>query len=216
MAIKCADSGVLQGKSLLNDEFTLTAFKNNLGRFPVVHIASHFSLSPGNETDSFMLLGDSANGERTLSIAKLREEFKTKFVGVDLLTLSACNTAMTAGEKSNGLEIEGFGAFAQKQGAKSVMATLWEVADDSTRVLMVNFYKLYESGKISKAEAVRQSQIALLKGNGVIKVENKKPRSGVYKADGEKSDQTPFVYNEKLPYEHPFFWSPFILIGNWR
>ena len=214
-AAKCATGGVLEGKSLLDDEFTLTAFRNNLGRFSVIHIASHFSLNAGNETDSYLLLGG-AGGERKLSIAQLREQFKTKFVGVDLLTLSACNTAMTAGDKSNGLEIEGFGTFAQKQGAKSVMATLWEVADDSTRILMTDFYRLYESGKISKVEAVRQAQIALLTGKSGANGENKTERSGIRKPNDEKSDQPAFVYNEEKPYEHPYFWSPFILIGNWR
>ncbi|MCY7375030.1 MAG: tetratricopeptide repeat protein, partial [Pyrinomonadaceae bacterium] len=127
-------NGIISGRILPDEKFSLIDFKANLGRYKIVHIASHFSLNAGNETDSFLLLGEGKTpADRKLSLAAVREQFAAKFVGVELLTLSACNTAMTAGNKSNGLEVEGFGALAQRQGAKSVLATLWAVADSSTR-----------------------------------------------------------------------------------
>jgi CHAT domain-containing protein/Tfp pilus assembly protein PilF len=209
-------SGVISGRSLLDEEFSLQAFKNNLGRYAVVHVASHFSLNPGNEIDSYLLLGSGAtNAERKLTLDIVRNEFTTKFVGVELLTLSACNTAMTAGEKSNGGEIEGFGALAQKEGARSVLATLWSVADPSTRDLMMNFYRLVESDKqLSKAQALRRAQLGLL--NGAHQDEAAaRFRSDLVEAS-KTASSSPFQKDTKAPYAHPFYWSPFVLYGNWR
>ena len=111
------------------------------------------------------------------------------FGGVDILTLSACNTA-SAGADADGKEVEGFAEIAQEQGARSVVASLWAVADNSTRSLMEAFYRnrVTPPGK-SKAEALREAQVALLTG----------------KAGGPAR-----------PYAHPFYWAPFVLVGNWR
>ena len=81
------------------------------------------------------------------------------FNHIDLITLSACNTAM----QGNGSEIEGFGALAQKQGAKSVLATLWPVADVSTGILMQKMYQFRaENPKCTKIEALQIAQKYLL------------------------------------------------------
>ena len=84
--------------------------------------------------------------------------------------------------KANGREIEGFGGFAQRQGAKAVLATLWPVADKSTGLFMKNMYELRQKKDLTKAEALQQAQIA-------------------------------FIISKH--YSHPFFWGPFILMGNW-
>jgi CHAT domain-containing protein len=68
------------------------------------------------------------------------------------------------GSNGTGSEIEGFGAIAMVEGAKSVIATLWSVADVSTSLLMREFYLLREEQKLPKAEALRQVQMALLTG----------------------------------------------------
>ena len=83
---------------------------------------------------------------------------------MNLLTLSACETALS-GEKANGVEVESFGVIAQRQGAEAVMATLWPVADVSTPLLMREFYRLRETiSGMTKAEALRRPQVALLAG----------------------------------------------------
>src|SRR2546422_10263014 len=125
----------------------------------VVHIASHFQFQPGNETNSALLLGDGS----FLSLAQIKS-LPNVFGGVELLTLSACNTA-TGGSGANGKEVEGFGVLAQRQGAKAVVASLWPVADRSTKLLMQEFYRLREAkGSTTKIEALRQAQIELLRG----------------------------------------------------
>jgi len=173
-------TGVLPGRLLLDEQFTEEAMRAALRQqYPLVHIASHFRFHPGNETDSFLLLGDGAR----LTLAEIKTA-SNLFAGVELLALSACNTGV-GGEDAEGKEVEGFGALAQRQGAKAVVATLWSVADASTRELMQRFYQLRQAQpEMTKAEALRQAQLALLRGES--------------------------------QYAHPFYWAPFILIGNWK
>jgi CHAT domain-containing protein len=76
----------------------------------------------------------------------------------------------------------GLAGIAVRLGAKSTLATLWAINDRSTSVLMDQFYSQLAQKKVTKAEALRQAQLALL-----------------------KSPQ----------YQHPYFWAPFILVGNW-
>ncbi len=204
--------GVFKGLMLRDEEFTLTGFQNNLGKTAVVHIASHFSLNAGNETDSYLLLG---GGEtRRFSLDNLK---KTRLDNIELLTLSACNTAMTSGANSSGVEVEGFGALAQKQGAKTVLATLWAVADDSTGELMSEFYKILETDpNTGKAEALRKAQLKMIGGEYKTSEESAKKRSDLINLSGENTNQPKFETDKNAPFAHPYFWSPFVLIGNWK
>ena len=168
--------GILPGEIYFDDQFNAAQLRTALDkRLPVLHIASHFVFQPGTEADSFLVLGD---GSR-LSLAELK---RFRFRDVDLITLSACETAVGGGKDANGREIEGFGVLAQRQGAKGVLATLWPVADESTGALTQALYRIRQSSPdVTKAEALRQAQLELLRGK----------------------------------YAHPFFWAPFILMGNW-
>jgi CHAT domain-containing protein/Tfp pilus assembly protein PilF len=179
------DKGILPGKVLLNEAFTLQSLRDTLGQrqHQVLHLATHFKLRPGNERHSFLLLG---NG-KTLNLGELNQR-RYRFRGIDLLTLSACNTAMgTVKAKADGAEIESFGTIAQKKGAKAVLATLWQVNDTSTSALMQDFYQRRE--QVSKIKALRQAQLAFIQGQ--IK-----------------------SATSKTPYHHPYHWAAFILMGN--
>ncbi len=209
-------TGVFGGKNLSDGEFTFESFRLHLGRYPIVHIASHFSLNAGTESDSYLLLGGGqTTEERKLSISAVREKLDLKFNGTELLVLSACNTAMSSGENSSGAEIEGFGALAQEQGARTVLASLWSVADDSTRDLMTEFYEqLKQNPKTGKAEALRKSQIALL--NGKYKPGEIPLWRGTAVFSLGETKQSAFKTDANAPFAHPFYWSPFVLFGNWR
>jgi CHAT domain-containing protein len=198
--VKNGDLGVIPGEIHLNAAFTTKTLLQSASRNPVVHIASHFKFTPGTETDSFLLLGD---GSRlTLDMVRKGPAFRN----TELLTLSACETAM--GSDSTGSEIEGFGAIAMERGAKSVIATLWSVADDSTSLLMKEFYRLKEEKNLPKVEALRQAQLSLL--NGTIRP----PPQQDSPADGdEKSERRA---DQLQSYAHPYFWAPFIMMGNWK
>ena len=204
-------TGVLPGSIKLDEAFTQEAMLTELRkRNPVVHIASHFRFQPGNETNSALLLGDG----NFLSLAQIKS-LPNVFAGVDLLTLSACNTA-TGGSGANGKEVEGFGVLAQRQGAKAVIASLWPVADRSTKNLMQEFYKLREAkADVTKVEALRQAQIKLLRGELQVTGETLAARSIIHEED--KAVNLPkFKIDPKAPYAHPYYWAPFILIGNWK
>jgi hypothetical protein len=92
-----SQSGVLPGVIKLDEAFTQEAMLAGLRqRPPVVHVASHFQFSPGNEINSALLLGDGS----FLSLAQIKSLLNV-FGGVELLTLSACNIA-TGGSGANG------------------------------------------------------------------------------------------------------------------
>jgi len=206
-------SGVLPGTIRLDEAFTQESMLSGLRqRPPVVHVASHFQFSPGNETNSALLLGDGT----FLSLAQIKS-LPNVFGGVELLTLSACNTA-TGSSGANGKEVEGFGVLAQRQGAKSVVASLWPVADRSTKLLMQEFYRAREAQQgQSKIAALRAAQLKLLRGeiagdagqSGSRQITHEDPKPG-------EANRQIFKLNPKAPFAHPYYWAPFILIGNWK
>jgi CHAT domain-containing protein len=216
-ASHAAATGVLPGILKLDAAFTAQAMRAALRqRYPVVHIASHFQFRPGNESASFLLLGDGSQ----LPLSELKT-WPSIFAGVDLLTLSACETAMgTATE--DGKEVEGFGVLAQRQGAKAVVATLWPVADASTKVFMQEVYRRRETPPgLLKIEALRQAQLALLHGQHPAEDGAAQAKRGLSVTveehrDGQGSVLPPFPRNPRALYAHPFYWAPFILIGNFK
>jgi CHAT domain-containing protein len=210
---KSNQPGVLPGVVKLDEQFTQEVMLAQLRQRPkVVHIASHFQFSPGNETNSALLLGDGT----FLSLAQIKS-LPNVFGGVELLTLSACNTA-TGGSGANGKEVEGFGVLAQRQGAKAVVASLWPVADRSTKQLMQEFYRSRESQMgMSKIEALREAQLKLLRGE--ITVDTTQSASRQISHDDPKPGEVKrplFKLDPKAPFAHPYYWAPFILIGNWK
>ncbi|MBS1718606.1 MAG: CHAT domain-containing protein [Armatimonadetes bacterium] len=135
---------------------------------------------------SKMLLGDG----KELYLSQIADWGESILGHVDLLCLSACDTAEVIHGGSNaGSEIDSFAGLMMDQGAKAVVATLWPVSDESTPLLVERFYiNWIANPELGKGQALRKAQLSLLEGDG----------SG------------------PSPYQHPFYWGPFILIGNWR
>ncbi|MFB2837874.1 tetratricopeptide repeat protein [Floridanema evergladense] len=163
--------------------------------FSVVHLATHAAFVVGNPEDSFIMFG---NGDR----ATLRDVESWSLPKVDLIVLSACETGV-GGKLGNGEEILGFGFQMQRTGARAAIASLWPVSDGGTQVLINGFYSLLQKGNLSKAEALRQAQIALITGNHSAFGEQR----GIATAQAVAQTET-----SKL--NHPYYWAPFILIGN--
>lgn len=201
--------GILAGKVLLDGAFTERSLRDGLDQsYPIIHVASHFQFTPGSMDDSFLLLGDGTH----LSLAQIKT--KLDFNSVELLTLSACETAVGDDSTSNhGVEVEGLGAIAQQAGAKAVLATLWPVADASTAALMRTLYQGHKVDHLDKADALRQAQLALLRGTVAVDDAGNTAR-GLARASTVRASGT-FKTNPAAPYAHPFFWAPFILMGNW-
>lgn len=204
-------NGALEGTILLNGQFTRKEMENQLlGAPTVVHIASHFVYSPvGDATRSYLLLaGDDRGGSAFhLTVEDFRDDAKLSMTQTELLTLSACDTGMS-GNESDGKEVDGLGMTAEYKGAKAVISSLWSVNDSSTGQLMGDFYKRWAqgAGKVTKAEALRQAQLDLLLG----KTRPKGDGSDRGFATGKPQGVAPEGY------AHPFYWAPFVLMGNWR
>lgn len=210
-------TGILSGEVLLDAQFTRAAMIATLQKHrPLVHIASHFKFEPGDEANSFLLLGDGT----TFTLDEMKQR-KDLFAGVELLALSACDTAAQQAD-ATGREVDGFAELAQRLGAGAVMASLWEVSDNSTAELMARFYKTYNGQTgANKASALRSAQMALLSGEyktaGAANrqlTREEAERGEKIKIDSAKLKA--FKIDKASPFAHPYYWSPFILIGNWK
>jgi CHAT domain-containing protein len=203
-------NGVLPGTILLDGQFTEKAMEQELGsRHAVVHIASHFVFRPGDDSNSYLLLAgkDVGGAGFHLTVADFRDNQNLALDDTDLLTLSACETGMS-GSASDGREVDGLGTTAQLKGAKAVISSLWEVDDTSTGELMGDFYKRWVEGrgKLTKVEALRDAQLDLLRGK-ITPQSGGSDRGFSMPADDRAA---------ALNYAHPYYWAPFVLMGNWR
>jgi CHAT domain-containing protein len=197
--------GYLAGTPRMDERFSSETLGDALKTHPLyLHVASHFRLAPGDAAKSVLLLGDG----RSLSLDEFRKDEKFRMTDLDLLTLSACETA--GGVDQTGAEIESFASVVQKRGASSVMATLWPIADSSTSLLMSGFYKSFLAEGVDKATALRRAQIAMLKGEMT-------PTSFVTasRSANEVVDISAAAATAEPGFQHPYYWSAFILMGNW-
>jgi len=164
-------------KVLLNETFTDTNLEQVIQSTPfsVLHLATHGQFS-SSSADTFILTWDGRINVKQLDDL-FQERNRIESIPVELMVLSACQTA-----KGDNRAILGLAGVAVRSGARSTLATLWSVKDESTSKFMAEFYKQLSKPGVSKAEAVRQTQINFLKNS---------------------------------EFQHPFYWAPFVLVGNW-
>jgi CHAT domain-containing protein len=142
---------------LLNDRFTLPNLQRNIKKtnYSIVHIASHGQFS-ANLENTFILTYDDK-----LSMDKLEELITlTKFKEsqtVELLTLSACETAV--GDERAALGLAGI---ALKAGVKTTLASLWKIDDEATPAVVIEFYRQLQKPGISKAVALQNAMKLML------------------------------------------------------
>jgi CHAT domain-containing protein/tetratricopeptide (TPR) repeat protein len=205
--------GAIPGTRLTNADFTRESFMKQLASgWPVVHVASHYVFHvPEGESDegSYLLLGDGGR----LTLKDLAEVKKPLFGGVDLLALSACQTAVGAeASELSGAEVDGLAMVAQQRGAAGVLATLWPVNDPATAAFMGDLYARLRTGKVTKAEALRQSQLSMIKESTAPRKNGAETRS-ITSDEAEKREEA----HASFPgWSHPYYWAPFILLGNGR
>jgi CHAT domain-containing protein/Flp pilus assembly protein TadD/intracellular sulfur oxidation DsrE/DsrF family protein len=184
---------------LFDKAFNRDAILSQIKNYSIVHMATHAVFVKGAPENSFILMGD---GNRI----NLKEIEDWKLPDVTLVVLSACQTAL-GGELGNGLEILGFGYQLQRTGVRASIASLWEVSDGGTQTLMDVLYERLKSGKMTKAKALREAQISLITGKNQG---SGKIRTSVIFEPGNSGQNAPISRN----LSHPYYWSPFILIGN--
>ena len=169
-------ASLVPSEVLLDKEFTRDRLQQQIASlpYPVVHLATHGQFSSRAE-DTFLLTWNDRINVKSLD-SLLQNRF-TQDTPIELLILSACQTA--TGDDRAALGLAGV---AIRSGARSTVATLWSIQDDSTAKLITQFYQALKTPGMSKAQALREAQLSLL----------------------------------RLPkYQHPFYWSAFILLGNW-
>ncbi len=212
------ESGLFDGRRFLDEDFTIGAFENALAtetangrpKYSVIHLASHFRLG-SNWNDSFLLLG---NG-KYLTLEQISNSPTLNFGDVELVTLSACDTAFA--NDSNGKEIDSLAEAIQTKSGKSVLATLWAVVDESTPLLMTEFYRFRKNDPtITKAEAMQNVQSGFVSGRLKPDAAYIERLAGAMAVRGASPSGKPFSFDKSKPFAHPYFWSPFVLIGNWR
>lgn len=174
--------------ALLNQNFSRALVEPRMNNYSVVHLATHAEFVSGQPEDSFILFG---NGDRIT----LRDVASWRLNNVDLMVLSGCRTAV-GGELGNGEEILGFGYQMQRTGVRAAIASLWYVDDGGTQRLMNAFYAALRQGN-TQAEALRQAQLAL--------ITNHYSALGIQPGASSTSSET---------FSRPYYWAPFILIGN--
>ncbi len=148
----------LPSKILVNQDFTTTSLQQQIESFPytIIHLATHGQFS-SNADETFILAWD-----QKILVSQLdnliRSNTNLGSENIELLVLSACETA--AGDKRATLGLAGI---ALQAGARSTLASLWSLDDESGAYLMREFYRELSKENISKAEALRQAQLKLLK-----------------------------------------------------
>ncbi|MDR1313241.1 MAG: CHAT domain-containing protein [Deltaproteobacteria bacterium] len=201
--------GVLVGESYLDEAFDRAALASSLASdAPVVHVASHFSLDPTSLEGTALLLGDGGR----LSLGEMRSSGDFDFRGLDLLALSACDTGSGARRGETGKEVESLGELLQRAGASAVLATLLPVDDMSAPELVREFYRLrYVEGR-DKASALQGAQLKVMRDLGA----DTAPARGtaVGGRAGAAAESAPAW--EGKGFSHPYYWSPFVVMGDWR
>jgi CHAT domain-containing protein/predicted negative regulator of RcsB-dependent stress response len=188
--------------ALFSAAFNRAAIEPQLNNYTIVHFATHGEFRSGSPLDSFILLGD---GNR-ITLLDLGD---WQLSNVDLVVLSACQTAVSSAALGNGEEILGFGYQVQQTGADAAIASLWQVSDGGTQVLMNAFYAGLEQG-MSKAAALQEAQRALISGD-FSAVQGERSGDGTVGFRDLRTGLPPQVSSNL---NHPYYWAPFILIGN--
>jgi len=141
---------------LLNQDYSIESVQTQLKQTPysIVHFATHGEFSSSPEHTYLLTHKEKIHMDKLqeiLGVGMYREQ------PIELLTLSACKTAV--GDDKAALGLAGV---AIKAGAHSALASLWFVDDEATGKTIPQFYKNLSQG-MSKAKALQHAQMAMLK-----------------------------------------------------
>lgn len=130
----------------------------NLSDYKIIHLATHGLINQERpELSAVVLSRFDENGQRRDESVRLQDIYAMK-LNADLVVLSACQTA--AGKEIKGEGVMGLNSAFLQAGAHSVVASLWQVDDNATNLLMKEFYRGMANG-LSVSAALREAQLAL-------------------------------------------------------
>jgi CHAT domain-containing protein len=156
-----------------------TSAKLQAGGFRLLHFATHGLFNDAAPLLSSIVLAQPNASSPDDGFLTAREIFELD-LGADMAVLSACNTAR--GEQRNGEGVIGLTWALFVAGVPSDVVSQWAVNDDSTALLMAEFYRDIARGE-DKSTALRTASLSLLRSKD---------------------------------HSHPYYWAPFILLGDWR
>jgi CHAT domain-containing protein len=158
--LKTIQSQVAETEQLIDRNFTEKALQAKIAQVPflVVHLATHGQFSSQAEKTFILTWDDRINVNQFNQLLATGDRDEA----IELLVLSACET-LTGDDRA----ALGLAGVAVRAGARSTLATLWRVNDEATSLLMGQFYQQLgdKTQTITKAEALRQAQLALLKSD---------------------------------------------------
>jgi len=186
----------------LDQAFTPNSFltEASSSQYDRIHIATHAEFLPGGPSKSILYTGGGPMPMNNFAQIRQRRQDSP----LDLVTLSACRTAL--GDSESEL---GFAGLALQAGSRSAIGTLWYVDDVATSAFFIQFYHFLDKG-FPKAEALKATRIAMqlgavrLDGNNVLGVNNKVLLSGLTESQRRRISSGLM---------HPFYWSGIELIG---
>jgi filamentous hemagglutinin family protein len=186
------------GETFLNESFTIANLvRQQQQRRPgILHLATHANFKSGKASESFIQFWD-----QPLTLDKV-DQLKLRDSSLELLVLSACNTA--TGDSSAEL---GFSGIAALTGVRTAIGSLWSISDLGTFAFMSEFYHQLALTP-SRADALRKTQLAMQAK--VVRIEQgqiitSQARFPLPKALKNTADTT---------FSHPYFWSGFTMVGN--
>ncbi|MGD1937407.1 MAG: CHAT domain-containing protein [Cyanophyceae cyanobacterium] len=201
------------GTAFTNEEFTEATFvaQRQQNPYRVVHLATHANFRDGGVENSYIQFWN-----EQLSVSDLGR-LSLGSPTVDLLILSACRTAVGSAEAELG-----FAGLTVKAGARTAIASQWEVNDRATMILMTYFYHFFNDPNVTtKAEALQRAQLFLLENPVEISSDRElmlpdgqtialpDTDASYASADAKLSDS-----GDRYDLAHPFYWAAFTAIGS--
>ena len=175
-------------------------------KYNIIHFASHGELNSEAPMSSNIRLAKDKDEDGKLDV---NEIFNLDLKNTSLVTLSACETGL--GKLTSGDELIGLTRGFIYAGTPSIVASLWKVYDQSTSEFMSIFYENLK--KHPKSESLRMAQLEMIKGKtgkGIVR--------GVGGITGSKEPKAKPQGQKEMTVNgsHPYFWAPFILVGDWK
>ncbi len=192
----------------------------------VLHIACHGTFDPAEALKSGLLLAPDGDG----GLLTAEEIFGIQ-MRAELVTLSACESGVN--ERRPGDELIGLTRALIYAGTPSVLVSLWRVDDLATSLLMEQFYRAWRGG-MGKAQALQAAQCWLMRlprdeALTALRAARDQALAAYRQAGGEdlrarqwwaalaaRCSELEEEYRPgDCPFAHPYYWAPFVLVGDW-
>jgi tetratricopeptide (TPR) repeat protein len=220
-------STVLLGSDASERALQTLRDRGDLGTFAVIHLATHGEMDDLSPMNSRLLLsqdrmgsptdastGDGLAFDGSLSAIEVMSTWK---LNAELVTLSACRSGL--GRQGGGEGYLGFSQALFLSGAKSVVLSLWDVDDAATATLMRRFYQNLLGRRpdlddpLPKAEALAEAK-QWLRSLSLADVDRLGAGPPPVRGLGKVAGPPRSAAKASRPYEHPYYWAAFILIGD--